>query len=188
LSETAPRSRGALTDDFVRSTAGIVQHLAELTEHAADYGRFNLLLGSTDELHYVSNHPTARHRALLPGLHGISNGDLDAPWPKVQQARLALSDWLASAASLAQTPDLSPLFAALADPRPAADDALPDTGVGLELERFLSSAFIVGQDYGTRASTVLLMSEHEALLCERRFGPGGLASGESLLRFPIRAD
>lgn len=182
--EMAMRSRGALTDEFVKSEATIAAYLGELSVHATEYGRFNLVLGSADELHYASNHPQFRHRSITPGLHALSNGDLDAPWPKAERARAALSDWLASDASLAETPVLLPLFAALADTTPATDDTLPDTGVGSELERFLSSPFIVGQDYGTRASTVLLIGDEEALLCERRFGPGGIAAGESLLRFP----
>ena len=38
--------------------------------------------------------------------------------------------------------DVSPLWDALADETRADDTRLPDTGVGLELERMLSAAFI----------------------------------------------
>jgi uncharacterized protein with NRDE domain len=37
----------------------------------------------------------------------------------------------------------------------AADEQLPDTGVGKELERLLSAQFIVSEAYGTRATTSL---------------------------------
>ncbi|MFA6986904.1 MAG: NRDE family protein, partial [Arenimonas sp.] len=153
--------------------------------NAAEYGRFNLLLGSADALHYASNHPHYRHSRLPPGVHALSNGDLDAPWPKAELARQSLADWLTRPTSARGTPDVSSLFEALADRTPAADDALPDTGVGLELERFLSPPFIVGQDYGTRASTVLLIDDQQAVFCERRFGPGGTFEGETQLRFPV---
>jgi len=183
--ETAMRSRGILTREFVTAETSVGEHLEHLATDASEYGRFNLLLGSADALHYASNHPHYRHLRLPPGVHALSNGDLDAPWPKAERVRQSLSDWLAADASRRGTPELSPLFEALADRRPAADEALPDTGVGMALERFLSSPFIVGQDYGTRASTVLLIDDEHAMLCERRFGRGGIFQGETHLSFPV---
>jgi uncharacterized protein with NRDE domain len=184
--EAAPRSRGALADGFVKSTASIPEFLESLAVNAHEYGRFNILLGNEDELYYASNHPHFRQRPMAAGVHALSNGDLDAPWPKTERARSALSNWLASSASTSRRPDLSPLYAALADKATAADALLPDTGVGIELERFLSSPFIVGNDYGTRACTVLLIDDVDACLAERRFGPSGVAAGEDVLRFAVR--
>ena len=47
---------------------------------------------------------------------------------------------------------------------------LPDTGVGLEMERNLSSAFIQLPHYGTRCSTVLLIDEgREYNFCGKNF-------------------
>ena len=58
------------------------------------------------------------------------------------------------------------------------DEVLPDTGVGLEVERRLSAAFIRGQDYGTRASSLILVDHHgHGRMVERRFGPMGQAQG-----------
>ena len=37
------------------------------------------------------------------------------------------------------------------------DHRLPDTGVGIEMERLLSSIYIKSPKYGTRARTVLLI-------------------------------
>jgi uncharacterized protein with NRDE domain len=82
----------------------------------------------------------------------------------------------------AVTPDFAVLFAALADERVAADADLPDTGVGLERERWLSSAFIRGDAYGTRASTVVAIGrDGRGVLIERRFGPNGRFDGETAL-------
>ena len=39
--------------------------------------------------------------------------------------------------------------------RPAPVEQLPNTGVGMAREKFLSPVFIAGDDYGTRASTLL---------------------------------
>ena len=41
---------------------------------------------------------------------------------------------------------------------PAPEAALPDTGVPVELERALSPAFLALETYGTRASTVVIVS------------------------------
>ena len=46
-------------------------------------------------------------------------------------------------------------FALLADETLAADDDLPDTGIGLDKEKLLSSIFIRSPIYGTRSSTVV---------------------------------
>lgn len=124
-------------------------------------------------------------RPLAPGLHGLSNGALDALWPKTARLQSVVETWLHSADARRDDPALAPLFAALADPTPTPDAALPDTGVGLERERWLSSAFIRSPQYGTRASTVVLMAEDHALIHERRFGPDGVFEDET--RLEIRA-
>jgi uncharacterized protein with NRDE domain len=63
----------------------------------------------------------------------------------------------------------------LADRRPANDDALPSTGVPHEWERALSAPFIVSDNYGTRASTVVLMdNEGNMSVQERSFAAAGI--------------
>jgi uncharacterized protein with NRDE domain len=95
------------------------------------------------------------------------------------RARDALARWLASPDAGAGMPSLEPLFAALANTHVAADAELPDTGVGTELERRLSASFIVGPDYGTRCTTVVLVERDAIHFHERRFGPGGAYAGQS---------
>ena len=78
--------------------------------------------------------------------------------------------------------DPAPLWQALGDERPAPDAELPETGVGLDLERRLSPAFIRGRDYGTRASTLVLVGhDGGSRIHERRFGPDGVFEGETVL-------
>ena len=61
--------------------------------------------------------------------------------------------------------DLLPL---LADPTPFAPELLPDTGFGPERERLLSPLFITGEVYGTRCTTVLLVSrDNEVTFAEQ---------------------
>ena len=78
--------------------------------------------------------------------------------------------------------DAATLLDLLAGTGQPADDQLPDTGVGIELERFLAPIFIRGTDYGTRASTLAYaQADGSMILHERRFGPQGAALGESRL-------
>jgi uncharacterized protein with NRDE domain len=66
------------------------------------------------------------------------------------------------------------LFRVLEDTRPPPDDTLPQTGVSLEWERLLATAFISTAGYGTRASTVVLVQHSgEVTFVERNFAPGG---------------
>lgn len=193
--ETAPRSRGALVRDFVRGGADAAGYLGELGADAAQFGRFNLLLWDRDRLMFGSNHPRFRAEPVKPGVHAMSNGDFDAPWPKSGLATRALSAWLESPASRCapaleseriNDAGLAMLLAAMADTTVAPDEALPDTGVGLELERRLSPPFVLGEGYGTRCSTIVLIGDDDIEFVERRFGPNGVHLGDTLARLPLR--
>jgi uncharacterized protein with NRDE domain len=183
--DSLPHSRGALVDRFLRARSDGAAFAGSLRDEAAGYGPFNLLLWDGAQPWHVGNHPGFHAVAVEPGLHALSNGSLDAPWPKSRMLAAALDRWLDSPAAALDTPDTDPLFAALADRRVAPDAELPATGVPLDWERHLSAAFIVGDDYGTRCSSVVLFDRDGRLhFEERRFGPGGIAEGVSRWRVP----
>jgi uncharacterized protein with NRDE domain len=103
---------------------------------------------------------------IMPGLYGLSNHFLNTPWPKVVKSRERMAACLARD----ERPEPAALFAFLRDESHAADDELPDTGVGLEWERILSAPFIRSPGYGTRSSTVLLLDrEGRVSFTERTF-------------------
>lgn len=155
------RSRGALVTEFLLGTDPPATHLAALAAHAAEYNGFNLLLGDGASLWYFGSRE-GEARPIEPGIHGLSNHLLDEPWPKVVRARLAMGEAL-------DDPDPAPrLFAMLADGGGAPDEALPDTGVGVTWERRLAAPLIVGADYGTRASTVLVVAASGEVRVEER--------------------
>jgi len=168
-------SRGWLVTDFLRGEADATAHAQALREVAAQYRPFNLLTFDAHDAFYLGNRPEPRAQAVTPGLHGLSNADFNTPWPKTRLLMARLQGWLEQG----DVEDFAPLFAALADERPALDGELPDTGIGLERERWLSSAFIRGADYGTRAGTVVAI-EHtgHGRIVERRFGPNGRPDGQ----------
>ncbi|MCW2294901.1 uncharacterized protein with NRDE domain [Pseudomonas sp. BIGb0408] len=165
------RSRGELPLRFLQGDLEPEAFLDRLHSGAADYSGFNLLVGDRQQLcHY--NSQSGRIEVLQPGIHGISNADLDTPWPKLQRAKAALTSALERA-------DEETLFALLANTAKPADAALPDTGVGLDTERLLASIFIASANYGTRASTLLFShADGTRQLIERSFGAGGVAIGE----------
>jgi len=170
-------SRGALPVDFISGDAPANAHAASLAAGAADYAPFNLVLADAESCAYVGNHPASGAHAVAPGVHGLSNGAFDAPWPKTRRLREALQAWVD-----AGDDDPAPLWQALADQRLAPAAELPDTGVGPDLERRLSPAFIRGRDYGTRASTLILVAHAGgSRIHERRFGPDGVFEGETVL-------
>lgn len=206
--EAAPRSRGALVCEFVRSSASAPasahDYLEALRPQAPQFGRFNLLLWDGEELRFGSNHPPAGHGAfqtfaVAPGVHAMTNGAFDAAWPKSGLATRALSAWLESPASRqpiqrrddgapsSADPGLAMLLAAMADTTIAPDEALPDTGVGLELERLLSPPFVLGENYGTRCSTIVLIGEDRVDFIERRYGPNAASAGESAVSLRLGA-
>ena len=170
-------SRGALPLAFLAAEADAAGMSKALLADAAAYAPFNLMLADAEGCWHLGNHPRQRE-ALAAGVHGISNGRLDAPWPKTRRLSAALQAWVDAGNN-----DLQPLWRALAEERIAADVELPDTGVGLELERRLSPAFIRGEAYGTRASTVIAIDHAgRGFIHERRFGPNGVFAGETVLR------
>lgn len=173
-------SRGLLVTDWLRGPAGAIAHAQALGAKAAGYRPFNLLTFDTQAAFYLGNRPEPRVQAVTPGVHGLSNADFNTPWPKTRRLMERLQDWL----NAGSVKDFAPLFEALADERPADDHELPDTGIGRERERLLSAAFIRGEAYGTRASTVVAIDHRGGgRIIERRFGPGGQAEGETAVQW-----
>jgi uncharacterized protein with NRDE domain len=173
-------SRGLLAVDYLSGCADAATHAEQLRLAAADYRPFNLLTFDTHSAFYLGNRPAPRVQRVIDGVHGLSNADFNTPWPMTRALMQGLQAWIDDGGDL----DFTPLFEALADEQVAADAQLPDTGVGLERERWLSSAFIRGQDYGTRASTVVAIGHDGAgVIVERSFGPAGKFSGEIALHF-----
>ena len=143
------RSRGELIPSYIfgrNSEESIIanKHL---------YNGFNFLYGSlTNGVGYISNQHHKR-QTIDSGIHGISNGDLNEPWPKVNY----IKEKMRESAVIPGNDLLDFAFSALADTKRADKSQLPDTGVGEEMEKILSSAFIKSSTYGTRCSTVLLL-------------------------------
>jgi uncharacterized protein with NRDE domain len=170
------RSRGLITRAFLTDEVDLkgMQALQLL-----EFNPFNLIVVQGPHAAFVTNRPQPRVQPLKPGLYGLSNGALDAPWPKTQALKRALPRWIE-----ADGVDFEPLMAALADETRPEDRHLPDTGIGLERERHLAPAFIRGPVYGTRASTVIrVAADGTGEFFERTFGPMGAPGADTFLEF-----
>jgi uncharacterized protein with NRDE domain len=163
------RSRGELVAAYLAGSISPSTYLQSVTDRLDKYAGFNLLVGDGRELWHL-NSGSALPQRLAPGLYGLCNADLDTPWPKVERSKAAFMQALD-----AQDPE--PMFNLLGDRHVPRDAELPGTGVPLETERLLASAFIVSPRYGTRTSTLLI--QDAGGLCtveERTFDPDGSLS------------
>lgn len=189
-SPPAPLSRGDIPRDFLQGQSSPLDFARGLDGDR--YRGFNALLfrlGDADELVCAGNrHPPFR---FAPGVHGISNGAPDAPWPKVERGRAALAELLNNLApDLRDDNFVERALALLRDDEPAPREALPHTGVGPELERALSPIFVriehgdfpgsiaaaAPGPYGTRASTVVAVHrDGTTQLWEQTYQAGKMA-------------
>lgn len=157
-------SRGELVRDYLLQEQNPKEYLDRLQETGTGYSGFSLIFGRGNELYYYSNRDIESVGRLQPGIHGLSNGGLNSPWPKVELGKKLLAGHLKQKDS----PDLAALQNLLCRRDRFQDQDLPDTGVGLELERFLSQIFILGHEYGTRASSILLLDRKAGLLLQEK--------------------
>lgn len=181
--DPAAPSRGQIVTDWLAHQGADSTFWSRLA--ARPHNGYNLLAAdvAAGAWFWASNTSAAPLR-LGPGLYGLSNAALDTPWPKVT----ALKARLAAALERSSSVDAlaAALFEALADRTVPADPLLPDTGVGLEAERLLGSAFIdmPVRGYGTRCSTLLITERgaggERTHVLERSFD--GNRSGASSLR------
>ncbi|HKQ23809.1 MAG TPA: NRDE family protein [Burkholderiales bacterium] len=179
--ETGTRSRGQLVARYLLESSTAASYAAALTNAGTEYHGFNLLVGDSQGVHYVSNRG-ARARVLEPGIYGLSNHLLDTSWPKVERGKREMEALIAGNA----TDPTERLLAVLADCQPAAAADLPETGVSRDWEKLLSSAFIRAPGYGTRASSVLLIAySGEASLHERSFDASAALLEDRRFRFTL---
>lgn len=169
--DAGSRSRGELPVTFLESGEDPEIYVRSVWQQRRELGPFNLLAGDRERLWYSSTR--SEPRAVSPGVHALSNGLLDEPWPKSRRVSRAMSGLVKSAAE----PDPDRLFELMNDRQCAENDQLPDTGIGLDTERLLSPPFIVTPRYGTRCTTIASLGS-QCRVSERRFDASGETQGE----------
>jgi uncharacterized protein with NRDE domain len=173
-------SRGTLVAEFLTGSETPQGYIERIALRGSEYNGYNLLAGDRETLWWSSN-MGGKPRPLEPGVYGVSNHLLDTPWPKVGAGKTALAQ------ALARLPDDRALFILLQDDGIHADEHLPQTGIPLDWERLLSSAFVKSPDYGTRGSTVLCIgSDGWISFDEQTWLPGARPGARLRYRFMSR--
>ena len=160
-------SRGLLVSNFLASDPRPEDYLKTIKNSGKTYNGFNLVVGDMNQLWWYSNKKNDIVK-IKPGVHAISNHLMDTPWPKTQKTMSRIQNICRQNSAI----DPKDIFLLLADTNRPPDDKLPDTGVGLEWERILSSVFVSSDIYGTRSSAVILVDHSgQMTFAERTFKP-----------------
>lgn len=167
------RSRGELVSQFLDRQSD-TDFRQGLERNRQLYNPFNLLFGSAARLQ-VFNSASGRFATLAKGFHAVSNGPVDDVWPKMSRGVSLLETHVMDRTD--RELDLDRLFNDMFDTTEADASLLPETGVGLEVEKRLSSIFIVGDGYGTRTTSVLCFGADSIAFYERNYGPKGTELG-----------
>ncbi|TAJ96004.1 MAG: NRDE family protein [Gammaproteobacteria bacterium] len=157
------RSRGALAVEYLTGNLDAAEYMQSVAAERGLYGPFNLVLYEQGCLHACGSvTPPACHTS---GLHAISNGALDEPWPRSERG-------LAGLTRILDSDDFAREEAYL--------DLLADRTTGMPEPPL----FILGDRYGTRCSSVILRTAAGSLsFVERSFRADG-TEGETR-RFEI---
>lgn len=156
-------SRGDLVAGFLNSDKGAEHYADEIRSH--HYAGFNLLLYDGHAMVCTSNRgPT---QVLSPGYYGLANAQFGAQWPKCVRGAQSLADITAREHATSELLDL------MADRSVPPDESLPRRGRDVDLERKVAPCFILGDEYGTRASTIVHVSDHSIRFVEQSYAAGG---------------
>ncbi len=173
------RTRGELVVNYLTYKEGNPQFHQALKRRRDKYNGFNLLHGTWRDLK-VYNNETDSLSSVSPGIHGLSNGAFNDPWPKVSRGVSALSQYCSDSDTLSE----DALFSLLKDKTEAPESALPDTGISKDWEKRLSPIFIQSEEYGTRASTLLLVNRNgNASWSERTYDASGQVTDQVTAHF-----
>lgn len=156
-------SRGKLVTDYLQSSISSENYLDQVWAKGQNFDGFNLLISEGDRIFYLSNYGNGPEE-LQPGVHGLSNGLINEPWPKTELAKKQLE-------GLLPTPDPEKLLSILKSEEKYPTELLPKTGVSVEMEIELSAQLIrMPPGYGTvSASAVIRHKNGKTLIRERSF-------------------
>jgi uncharacterized protein with NRDE domain len=181
LVRDAVPSRGNLVTQFLESGQSVADSLEYLRRVGAAYNPFNIIFSDGERLGIFES-VRGEGRELAAGVYGLSNHLLDTPWPKVRIAKSRLM------AALTHLHDETAVMSLLRDDSQAPDEELPQTGITLEWERLVSSAFVRAGDYGTRCSTLFRVDQAGwAIFDEWSWDRDGNESGRKNYQFLVHS-
>lgn len=158
MPDPAKESRGALVSDLLRGQGRFVDPAAD---DLPRFNAFNLFAVDGGEARLLTNRPVPLVMPLEPRVHALANEPVDVPCPRAERLRVALEA----------------VIAAGSDPEGLLDTLTAEGNPAL---------FLRGDVYGTRASTLVLISaDGRVEMTERRYEAGGRPIGTTALEFQI---
>jgi uncharacterized protein with NRDE domain len=151
-----PRSRGELVGGFVTSNLEPLAYAQRIRPEA--YAGFHLIAGDRDSVAHVARDAPAS--LLADGIFAVSNAPASIDWPKIAIAREAMAAALPHQLMAQLIDDLMHF---LTTPR----------GGPIEQEVFVS---LPDRGYGTRSSTVVVMTEGEITMREMSHPSGEIVA------------
>jgi len=177
------KSRGEIVTSYLTGNESPINFLERLRTNNEAYNGFNVIVGNVNQLYYYGN----RQQDIISidnGTHALSNHLLNTPWPKAELLKNSIEQYVHQDENIA----IEKLFNLLNNQNRAQDIDLPKTGVDVEIERLLSPIFIQSEKYGTRSSTVILVTHNnEVTFVERTFQDGNFVK-DNKFEFNITHD
>jgi len=170
-------SRGQLVAGFVAGQQPSGRFLDAVRASEARYAGFRLLVGTRVQVRGMASPPDQPpgRWTLGAGITVLSNSPSGHPWAKARYLQQALAGALAT-----EAPGAEQLLALLDRRDPLPIEAGDDGSLAGRLP------FIVGEDFGTRSSTLVSIdAEGNCRFIERRFDAGGSLQGETAMRFAL---
>ncbi len=176
-------SRGKLVQDWLESTNPPLKYLRKIEDSQDKYDGFNLLLSDGKGLWYFSNYGNGVQE-IPPGIHGVSNGLLNDPWPKTELAKAQLESVIQG------NPDEEQLLQILKSTNTYTAEALPKTGATIEMEIGLSAQLVrLENHYGTVSATAILQDHKgNVRMKERTFEVDYRKFADRSVSFQIKKD
>ena len=158
MPDPAKDSRGALVTDLLSGQGRFADPAAADLDR---FNAFNLFAVGSHGPRRFTNRPRPQISSLAPGVHALANEPVDRPCPRAERLRAALAG----------------VVAAGGDPEGLLDTLTAEGSPAL---------FLMGEVYGTRASTLIAVAtDGRARMVERRYEAGGRPGGTTALDFRI---
>lgn len=177
-------SRGQLVRDFVGGSAGAADYAAQVHAKAADFAGFTLVLAEPGSVSWLAAGAAPFRCAELEqgAVLALSNGPLDPPWPKTRYLEAEVRRLIAAARADLEAGLLAALETRHIGTAGARADGAPAPG------ELAHRPFVVGAEYGTRASTVVLWERTgRCHFTERLFDASGRRVAECRESFGLGA-
>lgn len=151
-------TRGNIPVDILHSNFENFEDYVKIHQDIwSEMNGFNLLYHDGKSTYYYSN-ISKQIEILKPGIHAISNAFLNTPWPKVIHSKEILRKLIDN-----KRFEDDELLSLLKNSEKYSEESLPETGVGIEMEKVLSAIHIQSPIYGTRTHTIITKNNHGVL-------------------------